>query len=472
MKRLTLILAMLCTAVAVAAPAAQGSSKMLTVLQDDALLYRLDAGAREETLDEFKALGADVVKVQVYWREVAPGGRRKPSGFAGADPASYNWGSYDAVVTGIVARGMRPLLSIGNTAPDWATAKVTRRKGIYKPSAKEFKLFAEAIGTRYSGSYGGLPRVDLWSIWNEPNLFSWLSPQRSKKVPVSPSLYRNLYLGAHAGLGATGHGRDTILLGELMPLGYGESNKVPPVDFLREMACLDKRFRPYRGKTAKRRGCPSKFKRIPASGIAYHPYNRFRGIDNEARPGEATIRSLSRITKTTDKIARRGRMPGRLPLWITEYGFQTNPPDFTQNPIKRVPGYMDASEYIAFRNGRVRSYSQYTLIDEPMSAVWQAGLRFRNGKAKPGIYDAFRLPALVKARGVTKAEVWGGLRSAPGATAAIASRQGRRGKFAPLGSARLNSAGYFRKTFRVRNSTTRTYRITIEGRSRTVKPSG
>jgi hypothetical protein len=470
MKRLTLILAMLCAAIAVAAPTAQGSSKMLTVMQDDALLYRLDAPSREETLDEFQALGADVVKVQVYWRDVAPGGRKKPSGFAGADPASYNWGSYDDVVAGVIARGMRPMLSIGNTAPDWATARVTRRKGIYKPSAKEFKLFAEAVGTRYSGSYNGLPRVDLWSVWNEPNLYSWLSPQRSKGIPQSPSIYRNLYLAAHGGLKATGHGGDTILLGELMPLGGGESNKITPVDFLRELACLDTNFRPYRGKTATRHGCPKTFKRIPTSGIAHHPYNRYRGIDNAPRSGESTIKSLSRITKTTDKIARRGRLPSRLPIWITEYGFQTNPPDVLQNPVKRVPAYMDASEYIAFRNGRVRSYSQYTLIDEPAGPGWQAGLRFRSGKAKPGIYDAFRMPVYVRARGVTQAEVWGGFRTARGATATIASREGR-GKYTKLGTARLNSAGYFRKTFRVSNSTKRTYRITIEGRTRTKRPS-
>lgn len=472
MKRLTLILAMLVAAVAavaIGAPAAQASSTMVTMMQDDALLYRQDAQTRNTTLDEFQALGADVVKVQIYWRDVAPAGRTKPSGFDAADPGSYSWGTYDDVVSGIVARGMRPFLTLGNTAPDWATAKVTRRKGIYKPSAKEFKLFAEAVGTRYSGSYAGLPRVDLWSVWNEPNLYSWLSPQRSNGVPASPSIYRNLYLAAHGGLAATGHGSDTILLGELMPLGAGESDKITPIEFLRELVCLDSHYRQYTGKAAKRRGC-KKVSRIPTSGIAYHPYNRFRGISNPPRTGEATITTLSRITKLADKLASKGKLPRRLPLWITEYGFQTNPPDRTQNPIKQVPGYMDQSEYLAFRNARVRSYSQYTLIDEPLSAVWQAGLRFRSGKAKPGVYDAFRLPAFVRAHGVTKAEVWGGLRTASGATATIASREGR-GKYTSLGSATLNSAGYFRKTFRAKNANKRTYRITIEGQSRTLRPS-
>jgi hypothetical protein len=468
MRRLTIILAMLCATAALAAPSAQASTRQLTVMQDDALLYRLDAATRDQTLDEFKALGTDVVKVQLYWSDVAPGGRTKPVGFDATNPASYGWGTYDDVIRGIVDRGMRPFLSIGNTAPDWAVAKGGRRKGINKPNAKELGLFAQAVGTRYSGSYNGIPRVDLWSIWNEPNLYSWLSPQRSNGAPASPSIYRNLYLAAHRGLEDTGHGSDTILLGELMPLGAGESNKITPVEFLREMACLDSHFHQYTGKAAKRRGC-KKVGRIPTSGIAYHPYNRYRGISNPAKDGEATITSLSRITHVADQLAKRGKLPRRLPLWITEYGFQTNPPDVSQNPIARVPGYMDESEWIAYRNPRVRSYSQYTLRDEPLTAVWQAGLRFRSGKAKPGVYDAFRMPAFVRAIGTHKAEAWGGLRTAPGATARIESRVGH-GSYRSLGSARVSSAGYFRKVFSVSNANKRTYRITIDGRSRVKTP--
>src|ERR1700742_2448391 len=109
MRRLTIILAVLIAA-ALAAPAAQASSKQLLVMQDDALLYRNGPVIRDQTLDEFKALGTDVVKVQVYWREVAPAGRRKPAGFVGTDPASYDWSLYDGVVDGIVSRGIGPML--------------------------------------------------------------------------------------------------------------------------------------------------------------------------------------------------------------------------------------------------------------------------------------------------------------------------------------------------------------------------
>lgn len=467
MRRLTIILAIL-TAAAVAAPAAQASSKQLLVMQDDALLYRNGTAVRDQTLDEFKALGTDVVKVQVYWREVAPSGRRKPAGFVGTDPASYDWSVYDGVVQGIVSRGMTPMLTLGNTAPDWAVAKVTARKGIYRPKASEFEQFAQAAGTRYSGTYQGLPRVDVWSVWNEPNLYSWLAPQTTKGVPQSPSIYRNLYLAAHAGLKATGHGDDTILIGELMPrAGTDTGRKVPPVDFLREMACLDKNYRAYKGKAAKARGCSGTIKKIPTSGIAYHPYTLFRGGPNTpAQTGDAEISTLSRITKAADKIASKGKLPRRLPLWITEFGFQTNPPDSLQDRLQKVAGYMDESEWIAYRNKRVASFAQYTLRDEPITSSWQAGLRFHNGKKKKYVYEAFDRPVYVKATSSSRVEVFGAGRTAPGATATISSRLGRKGSFQPLGSATLNDAGYFRKTFSVRSAPDRTYRITIDGRSR------
>jgi hypothetical protein len=474
-------LAVLCAAVAVAAvdvPAAEAGSRQVTVMQDDALLLRHDGETRARTLDEMDRLGADVVKVQVYWNEIAPQGRRKPQGFDATDPAAYFWGAYDEIVRGIVARGMRPFLALGNRAPDWATTRRGRYRGTYRPSAREFGLFARAAGERYSGSYQTLPRVELWSVWNEPNLYSWLAPQRTRDgTPVSPIVYRNLYLAAHGGLGATGHGDDTILLGELMPLGAGSPRKVPPLEFLREVACLDRNLRPFRGRAARVRDCRGA-RRLPASGLAHHPYTPGGGVHAGGKRDEAPIAQLGRLTRTLDAIARRGRLPRRLPVWITEFGFQTNPPDPFQFAIRRVPGLMDESEWIAYRNRRVRSYSQYSLRDDPPRqggsgflaySSFQMGLRFRDGRKKPGVYDAFPMPAFVRLLGRNRVEVFGGLRPG-GATRASVSTRVRGGRYRSVGSAPLNSAGYFRKVFRVRRAADVKYRIEIDGRTRAKSP--
>jgi hypothetical protein len=127
---------------------------------------------------------------------------------------------------------------------------------------------------------------------------------------------------------------------------------------------------------------------------------------------------------------------------------------------------MDLSEWIAFRNRRVASYAQYTLRDNPF---WQSGLRFEDGSPKPGVYDAFRMPVLVRSLGGNAVEVFGGLRSASGGTANVESRPPG-GRYRTRGSVALNRAGYFRQIFRVRNAFKHKFRITIDGQSRIKRP--
>jgi hypothetical protein len=476
MRRTPITIAMLCIAALAAClglPAgASASSKQVTIMQDDGLIYRSGSATRAATLDEFQALGTDVVKVQVYWNEIAPGGSSKPAGFDGSNPGGYAWNEYDDIVAGILNRGMTPYLVLGNRAPAWASKKGGHHAGTYRPSAKEFAAFAQAAGAHF-------PNVHVWSMWNEPNLSSWLGPQRTRHgTPLSPSIYRNLYLAGHKGLANSGHGNDTILFGELAPRGRG-SSKVPPLTFLREAACLSSHYHAYRGKSAKARGCPSKLGRIPTSGIAYHPYTPSQGGPHaRIRSDEASIATLSRISRVADRIARKGRLSRRARVWVTEFGFQTDPPDPFQNPIKKVPGYMDESEWLAFRNGRVASYSQYTLRDDRLNsgnifrryAGFQNGLRFSSGKAKPGVYSAFREPAFVRLLSGSRVEVFGGLRTSPGATATVSSRRSG-GKYAVLATANLNSAGYFRFIRKVSAASKRKYKITIGGYSRVKSPA-
>lgn len=452
MKRLTITIAML-VAAACAAPAADASSRQLLIMQDDSQLR----SAPTATLDEFDSLGADVVKVNLYWDGVAPGGRKKPAGFDGSDPSGYTWDFYVAIDQAIRNRGMRPYFSLGGRAPAWATKRRGRR-GTYRPSAKEFRLFAQAAGSQF-------PSVDIWSIWNEANLYSWLSPQRVRRVPVSPGIYRGLYLAGHRGLEAGGHGDDTILFGELMPRGGTDSRKVRPLEFLREMVCLDRNYRQYRGSAARKRGC-RRVGRIPTSGLAYHPYTLANGPDVNEGADEAAIGQLPRVRRTLDALARRGKLPRRLPIWITEFGYQTRPPDPNATRLRRAPALMDLSEWIAFRDRRVASYSQYQLRDDDF---WQSGLRFADGDAKPGVYAAFSLPVFVRSLGGNAVEVFGGGRGASGAAAQVESKPPG-GSYRSLGSAAVNSSGYFRQVFRISGASRRKFRVTLGAQQRVKKP--
>jgi hypothetical protein len=473
------------------ASGASGSASQVTIMQDDAQVVFASESNRADTLDEMRRLGTDVVKVRIQWRFIAPSpdAKKKPAGFDAADPGAYpaaNWAPYDDVIREVVARGMQPFLMVTGPAPRWASGKT----GIDRPKPNEFKRFVQAIGTRYSGTFTpglaeplatALPRVGRYSPWNEPNLYSWLTPQTAHGVPVSPRIYRRLVLAAVKGLKASGHGAGELLIGELLPYARANSadkRKISPLDFLRELACVDKQYRPFKGAAATKRGCKG-FKPLPGAGLAYHPYTLAGGPDvNTPDPDDASIGDLDRVTHVLDRLGNANRLKNpRMPVWITEFGFQTNPPDRYASPIKRVPGFMGESEWLAFRNPRVASYSQYPLVDDAIDksgSGFQSGLRRRNGKKKPGVYKAFQVPLFVQRRTDKVVEVFGGVRGGgAGDKVTIQSRVGHKGSFKTLGKVELGSQGYFDRVFSIAKATERQYRFRFDGgKSRTATVHG
>src|SRR3954468_14708703 len=475
-RRLPVVL-LLCVAALAALPTYASARKtQLSVIQDDARVIASDGNTRNATLDEMRGLGADVVKISISWRALAGAGR--PSN--PDDPNAYppaKWAPYDAAIQGAAARGLTVFLNVSGPAPGWAVGRRSTPAGAYRPNAGAFGHFARAVGTRYSGSFAGLPRVSMWSVWNEPNLPVFLLPQRSSTsshYPVSPTLYRNLYRAAYAGLAGSGHGRDTILLGELLPVGkssHTTRSSIRPLEFLRELACVDRHYHAYRGASAKARGCKG-YKALPLSGIAYHPY-ALAGGPTKRPPSsdDATIGTLSRVTKVVDRLRARHRFggPSRLPLWLTEFGVQTDPPDYLFGaPLKRVPTYLGMSERLAMRNRRVYSYSQYPLYDDRTTSGFQSGLHFYSGKAKPGIYQEYKLPIFVRRTGRSSVEFWGGVRAAAGGgSVTLYSRVGKKGAFKKLKTAKLGPRGYFDVRTRASSASKRQYKFGF-GKARSI----
>jgi hypothetical protein len=330
-----------------------------------------------------------------------------------------------------------------------------------RPNVTQFKRFVEALGRRYSGTWadeneGGapLPRVSRWSVWNEPNQSGWLSPQRAvrggRAVPVSPAIYRRLLRAAIAGLQATGHGRDQILLGETAPLGRAtgppSERSMSPGDFLRGVFCIDRAGFPLQGAASNALDCGGRFRRLAVTGVAHHPYTRggSRPPTDRGRGDEITISSVTRLKRVIDLAARRGRIRSRMPIWYTEYGFQTSPPDTLFGlPLRLQAAYLNQSDYIAWRDPRVRSVAQYELRDETNPALFQSGLRFADGRLKPG-FLAYRLPIWVVARR-SGVRVWGQARPAPdgaGGTVEIQHDPAGGQSFRTVATARTNAKGY------------------------------
>jgi hypothetical protein len=87
------------------------------------------------------------------------------------------------------------------------------------------------------------------------------------------------------------------------------------------------------------------------------------------------------------------RLYGPKPLWITEYGYQTNPPD----PIDGVSWakqalYLKQSYAIARQNPRIQMMIWFLLKDEPVLGGWQSGLMTASGTKKPSFAAFAGLP--------------------------------------------------------------------------------
>jgi hypothetical protein len=439
--RLALLAGALCLLLAAPASASRNQE---SIFEDEHQLLELGAANANRALNDLNRLGADSVRSLVLWSRLAPGRSRRPKGFKAADPRAYPaalWDPYDALVRGTGVHGLGLILSPSTPQPAWASRCKKGKKATCKPSPKAFGAFVTALGRRYSGAYrdenqggGVLPRVSRWSLGNEPNQPGWLTPQYERRkgrlVATAAVVYRQLAVAAIRALRASGHGRDQVLLGETSPIGRTSGSlarrPVPPLEFLRKLFCLNARGGRLGGADGRAHSC-RRFRRLAVKGFAHHPYQRGGSRPPSSRPqaaGEITIASPSRLHRVLDQAARARRIPRGLPVFYTEFGFQTNPPDRIFGVrVGLQPSYINQSDWMAYRDRRVRSVAQYKLIDEAALSSFQSGLRFINGRAKPA-YDAYRLPVWVSGRG-SSLRVYGQVRPAPDSTPQVVQIQNR-----------------------------------------------
>ena len=248
-----------------------------------------------------------------------------------------------------------------------------------------------------------IPRIRMWSIYNEPNHPLFVSPQYFRGIYLAPKLYRDLYRAAHRALSRTGHARDTILIGETLPIGSNnrrrETSTSSPLRFARELFCLN-------GKGKRHPGCSGRFSKLKASGWAMHPYYRKTGpYSRPPGPDDVTPSTLGKLRRLLARASARGRVSRGLEVWDTENGAQTRPPDPKGTSPSRQARFINEAEYIAWKTPFVRSFSQYLMLDEEPVWAFQSGLHYRDGRAKPAL-AAYKMPIVVRkaGRGVV---VWG-----------------------------------------------------------------
>jgi hypothetical protein len=246
-----------------------------------------------------------------------------------------------------------------------------------------------------------------------------------------------------------------------------------PLDFLRNMYCVDSSYRPLRGAAAAVRGCPTtaagsrRFRAqnpalFQATGISDHPYMRWYAPNHELNPDPVnhlstrdytSLGDIGNLSGAIDRLVRVYGAATRLPIYDTEFGYITSPPKHSPDPNVKstkvyylspatAADYMNWAEYLSWRNPRLRTFDQYLLYDpvRPTRAndwgQFASGLLTWTGVQKTTYY-AWRLPLylpVTTGRRGHALEVWGCVRPAQFGLLDTGSPQSAQIQFAPSGS--------------------------------------
>jgi len=403
MPRFALVAAAAVAAAALFASPAGAAHGIRYGVQDDAWLLG-GAGTLDSRLDVLQGLGVTTVRFSIRWDQVAP---TKPArGLAANDPA-YEWGGVDAVLRGLQARGIQPVVTLFGT-PKWANGG--RKPNVVPTAARTFADFAYAAAKRY-------PFVRRWTVWNEPN-------QRLSLATPSPRLYVTRLLNpAYVSIHSANR-RALVAGGVTAP--RGNTGGVGPLAWVRGMKAAHAKIDAY----------------------AHNPYPTRPSIESPSKGACATCDVISMAN--LDRLLAEVRKDfGRKQIWLTEYGYQTNPPDRWLGVRPGVQAaYIGQAALEAYEAPNVTLLIQFLVRDEPNVARFQSGLFNVRGSAKPASF-AFRLPLAQVTRTGGRVVLWGQVR--PGTGARPYRLQVRtHGSWRWLGSTqRTSSLGFLSRTVTV-----------------------
>jgi hypothetical protein len=344
-----------------AAPAG-AAPRMPVGFQDDAT-FRWSPGAAD-AIAEAEAAHASVIRTIAEWRTLAP---RRPVAAADSFDPAYAFGDLDELVRNAQRHGIQVMITIWGSPP-WANGG--KGPNVAPTNVADLREFAHAVADRYSGRHPGLPYVGRYSIWNEPNLEIFLAPQFDRKGAIaSPHAYAALYRAGYAGVK---EGSPTALV------AIGETSN-------------EGRDHPAPG-TAADSVAPGTFARLLGlepglkfDAYATHPYP----THPNSPPGErvrwpnVTLSQLPKLERSLDSwFGRRA-----IPVWITEYGYQTKPADPLGVSEARQARYLAQALNRLKSDVRVQMFIWFIFRDAA-GGLWQSGIRAVSGHPKPS-YSVF-----------------------------------------------------------------------------------
>ncbi|MEA2298800.1 MAG: hypothetical protein QOF77_1736 [Solirubrobacteraceae bacterium] len=412
--------------------AARGQSvrPLTTGFADD--VYFGPAALSDPWFERTVASGAKLVLLDVEWAGIAPANR--PPGFDPANPGdpAYSWEGVDSAVRAASRRGLSVALLV-NRAPSWAEGPgrpAGAAPGSWRPDPAAFGRFAAAAARRYSGTYpdplvpgATLPHVGYWQAWAEPNLGVHLAPQwvvgQGRFVPASPGIYRGLLNAFYDAVKAVDPANRVITAGTA-PFGdpIPGGPRMPPARFVRELLCL-------RDASLAPAPCPD-----PAHFdiLAHHPYSVGAPRRAARNRDDVSLPDLGKLTRPLAAALRLGRALPRAPkpVWVTEFSYDSNPPDPGGVPAPEQARWLEEAFYVLWSQG-VDTVAWYLIRDQPpvpsYASSYQSGIYLRDGRPKPAA-RAFRFPFVVEPAGRGRVVAWG--KSPVAGVLSIQSRRGAR----------------------------------------------
>ena len=256
---------------------------------------------------------------------------------------------------------MEVMLTISGS-PRWANGG--KNPNAMPQRLADFTAFARAIATRYSGRFDGYPFVRFYSVWNEPNLNLFLTPQfNAAGKSVAPANYAKLYAAAYAGLKA-GSPMSQVAIGETS--ARGRDRRVPGVSDTHspgKFAELVAKANP----------------RLKFDAWSHHPYP----FNPNSKPSQVvkwpnvSLASLPRFNASLKVWFKRKSAP----IWITEYGHQTKPEDAFGVAYPIQAAYIRQSIAMATKYPFVGMFIWFVYQDD-QGQPWESGLYRAGGRAE------------------------------------------------------------------------------------------
>jgi len=374
-KLILLTLATILVAVLISAGASAGRTQT-TVRSFSVGIYDdgMTLGNPDKGFPILHNLRAQVVRITLWWGGPIGVAKTKPKNPTNpADPA-YDWSAYDRAVQDAATYNIKVIFSIVGT-PAWANGG---RAAKYVPTTTtSLQSFATAAAKRYSGTFEpttdgpALPAVRLWLAWNEPNNPVFLYPQYRKVhgrwFAQSAYSYVRICNAIYNGVHGVQHTAAKVACGGTDPRGNNQPRSrrpsIAPLAFLRSV---------------------KKFGLRRFDAWAHHPYASRPTESPTAKPSGKNTVILGNLGDLTKELTR---LYGNKRIWITEYGYQTRPPDKTFGVAWRTQAKYLAQAYsIARKNPRVDMMIWFLVKDESRLAGWQSGFFTTAGKRKPSYY--------------------------------------------------------------------------------------